>query len=98
CIPLLADVYVEAFIGGGFNFAVNFSAGFDTRGFKSGNRLIDSFWIGDFDPGSDGKLGPGDAERPEISLGASIFAGVNAGVRLLGLPLAKLTAQGTISA
>src|SRR6185503_2697557 len=72
--------------------------GFDTRGFKSGHSVEGCLWLGDFDPGSDGKIAAGDAEKPELELTAEIYAGVNAKDRLLGLPVAKLTGQGTIGA
>lgn len=97
-IPYIADVYVEAFFGGGFEFRVELSAGLDTRGLRAGKSFLDGFYIGDFDPGANGIIDPSDSDRPEVSLDANVFAGINAGVRLFGFPVGKVTGQGTIGA
>lgn len=104
-IPYVADVNISAFFGGGFSFFLNLSAGFDTRGIRlhkedpANHSVIEGFYIGDFDPNtnkdgspdSNGIIDPDDKERPEIGLEAFVQAGIDAKVRLVGLPLGQAT-------
>src|SRR5262249_20397087 len=99
-IPLIADVYVEAFIGGGLSFFVDLSAGFDTSGLRKGaSHFLEGLWIGDFTPDpATRQITSSSKERTELGFSAEIHAGIDAGVRVLGLPLAHMTGQGGIRA
>lgn len=103
-IPYVADVNISAFFGGEFGLKVNLSAGFDTRGLKlmkddpqGGHSFLDGFYLGDFDPGDDGVIQPTDKERPEIAFEAGINAGIDASVRLIGLPIGSATGTASIT-
>jgi autotransporter-associated beta strand protein len=96
-IPYVADVSINAFFGGGFELIVDLSAGFDTRGLRSGH-FLNGFYIGDFDPGSDNVITPTDKERFELQFTANVHAGIDAQVDLIGLPVGKATGQTSITA
>lgn len=95
-IPYVADVYISAFFGGGIHFQANISAGFDTSGLKRGS-FLGGIYLGDFDP-VDGVIDPTDPERPELTLTADIHAGIDAGVRLVGLPIGRATGTASLTA
>ena len=98
-IPMIADVYVEAFIGGGLDFFVDLDFGFDTSGLRKGlDKFYEGIWIGDYKPGIDKQIGPDDFEKQEVGFESAIHAGIDAGVRVLGMPLAHITGEGTIGA
>jgi autotransporter-associated beta strand protein len=92
-IPYVADVSINAFFGGSFDLVVNFAAGFDTRGFKTGN-FLNGFYLGDFTP-KNHQITPQGKERPEVQLTVGVHAGIDASVDLIGLPIGE--AKGTAS-
>src|SRR5690606_23000977 len=96
-IPFVADVNIAATFAGEFEFAANVAGGFDTRGIRGGT-LANGFYHGDFNPGIDRIIQPSDSERFEIQLGASVSAGVDAQVRLVGLPVGRATGTAGIQA
>lgn len=89
-IPYVAEVYIAAFFGGGFHLRADISAGLDTSGLRRGS-FLSGIYLGDFDPGANGQIDPDDDERPELTLTADVHAGIDAGVRLLGLPVGSAT-------
>src|SRR5262249_46739736 len=89
------DVSINASFGGGFELIVNFSAGFDTRGLRSGHFLT-GFYIGDFDPGADKVITPTDKERFELQFTANVHAGIDAQVDLIGLATGQASITATI--
>lgn len=96
-IPYVADVSINAFFGGGIHLIVHIAGGFDTRGLRKGN-FLQGFYIGDFKPGADHVIQPTDEERFEIQFSADVHAGIDAQVRLVGLPLGRATGQAGINA
>jgi len=92
-IPYVAEVYIAAFFGGGFHLKANVSAGFDTSGLKRG-ELPERDLPSATSTRRDGVLDPDDPERPELTLSADVHAGIDAGVRLLGLPVGRAHRHG----
>jgi Ca2+-binding RTX toxin-like protein len=98
-IPFLAEVRVDAFLGGEFGFFVNFAGGFDTSGLhQNPKNFLDGLYLGDFDPGHDHIIQPTDAERVELGVSAGITVGIDARATVLGFDIAHVEGDGSLIA
>ncbi|MEO6434973.1 MAG: hypothetical protein ABIP55_04330, partial [Tepidisphaeraceae bacterium] len=96
-IPYIASATINVLLGGSFDLFVNLSAGLDSSGLSKGvSNILDGLYIGDFDPGDDGQINPGDEERPEVYLEASLYAGISGKAELLGFDLLRITGKAII--
>jgi hypothetical protein len=96
-IPYIGSASLNAVIGGSIDLYVNLAAGLDSSGIKKGpSHILEGLYIGDFDPGADGQIGAGDAERPEVFLEGSVTAGIKGKVTLFGLDLLSVSGKASI--
>ena len=101
-IPSVASADAQASFSAGVGLEANLSFGFDTSGLRDSGESVLNFlnglWIGDFAPGLDGRIGPGDRDVGEVALGGSINASIYGRAEVLGYEFARISGTGYIEA
>ncbi len=89
-IGSIAELAINAFVGGGFELKARITGGLDTSGLRNG-RFLGGFYLGDFDPGENGQLDPSDEERPELQFTGFVQAGIEGSASIIGFDIGRIT-------